>query len=77
MRPDYYASMISEKYAIDDERDPAEHQQQPWQPMLPVNDSSRRLLPALPGLLISLMPVAFVQFPGFRLLLFLVLVDAR
>lgn len=37
---------------------------------------SRRLLPALSGLLLSPVPVAFVQFPGFRLLLFLVLVDA-
>jgi len=44
--------------------------------MLPVNDVSRRLLPALSGLLLSPMAVALVQFPGFRLLLFLVLVDA-
>ena len=44
--------------------------------MLPVNDGSRRFLLTLAGLLVSPMSVAFVQFPGFRLLLFLVLVDA-
>ncbi len=44
--------------------------------MLPVNDGSRQLLLALSGLLVSPMPVVFVQFPGFRLLLFLVLIDA-